>query len=153
MNTPANPAASLSASPSGLIPDPKRPHLFRIPSDRPIFAVDVSKDTLVGAYDDRKRPKPLEKQRPNTTQGIQRLLKETPENCCWVLEPTGRYSDLAVDLARAAGRMVLLADPRRAKAHMKGGAERAKTDRLDSFGLADYAASRPMPLYPRPRRK
>jgi transposase len=70
--------------------------------------------------------------------------------CCWVLEPTGRYSNLAVDQARAAGRDVLLAEPRRAKAFLQSSHVRAKNDPLDSDGLNDYAEARPLPLYPRP---
>jgi transposase len=134
---------------SPLIPNQRRPHLFHIPPERPILGVDVSKERLHVTFDARSG-KLRETACPNTPAGIQRLLKTTPPHCCWVLEPTGRYGDAAVDLARAAGREVLMADPRRAKAFMRSGPERAKNDPLDGRGLTEYAATRPLPRYPRP---
>jgi transposase len=120
-----------------------------VPADRPILALDVSKATLVATFDPRHGR--LQAWRcPNTAAGIRQLLARTPPECCWVLEPTGRYSNLAVDLARSAQRLVLMAEPRRAKAFLASGPDRAKTDRLDSRGLAEYAAARPLPCYPRP---
>lgn len=146
---PTQPSQPVDAPVLPLIPDPRRPHLFRIPLQRPILALDVSKDTLATTCD-RRQGSLREQDCPNTPAGVQRLLRNTPPDCCWILEPTGRYGNLAVDLARAAGRTVLLADPRRAKAFLQSSPDRAKTDRLDSRGLAEYAAARPLPLYPRP---
>jgi len=89
---------------------------------------------------------------PNTPAGLQQLLQATPAECAWVLEPTGRYSILAARTARQAGRTVLLAETRKAKAYLASLPTRSKTDRLDSRGLALFAASRsavtPLPLYP-----
>jgi transposase len=88
----------------------------------------------------------------NGPVGFQKLLEVTPANIPWVLEPTGRYSLEVVKAARAAGRRVLLAPPRKAKAYLQSISTRAKTDRLDSRGLALFAASRsaahPLPEYP-----
>src|SRR5205823_8977001 len=50
---------------------------------------------------------------------------------------------LVVEAARDAGRTVLLAPPRKAKAYLRSLTSRAKTDRLDARGLALFAASRP----------
>lgn len=142
--------ASLNVPPLCPLPGSRYAHLYRIPAERPILSLDVSKAQLVATYDDRQ---PTPRQRitvPNTAVGVRKLLALTPRACCWVLEPTGRYSILAVDLARDAGRDVLLAEPRRAKAFLRSGHVRAKNDPLDSDGLNDYAAARPLPLYPRP---
>src|SRR5437016_5659237 len=104
--TTASPAAAAAA----LIPDSRRPHLFRIPPTRPIVALDVSKDTLAVSVDSREGKRRDQVCR-NTVAEIERLLQTTPADSCWVLEPTGTYGNLAVDLARAAGRTVLMADP------------------------------------------
>jgi len=133
-----------------LLPDARRPHLFRIPADRPILALDVSQEHLVTALVLPGQARTQERTVPNTAAGIRQLLDRTPPDCCWVLEPTGRYSNLAVDQARAAGRDVLMAEPRRAKSFLRSGPERAKSDRLDSRGLVAYSSAQPLPLYPRP---
>jgi transposase len=86
---------------------------------------------------------------PNTPAGVQVLLHRTPTASPWVLEPTGHYSGPVARQAQAAGRTVLMASPRRAKAFLAAVRPRAKTDRLDSDGLARYAravALRPYPL-------
>jgi transposase len=146
------PAPTAAAAPAALrpLPSPRRAHLFRVPQDQPIFALDVSKKTLVGALYDPTTARFRNHEAPNTPAGVQRLLTRIPAQACWVLEPTGRYSNLAVDLAREAGRAVLMAEPRRAKSFLQSGETRAKTDRLDSRGLAEFAAARALPLYPRP---
>jgi transposase len=58
-----------------------------------------------------------------------------------VVEPTGRYGEPLVRAARAAGREVLLAAPRKARAFLWAEQPRAKTDRVDSAGLALYGLS------------
>lgn len=132
------------------LPGARHAHLYRIPPERPILSLDVSKDSLVATYSDR-RPTPRKRFTvPNTPAGVRKLLAKTPVECCWVLEPTGRYSNLAVDQARAGGRDVLLAEPRRTKAFLQSSHVRAKNDPLDSDGINDYAEARPLPLYPRP---
>lgn len=132
------------------LPGARHAHLYRIPPERPILSLDVSKDSLVATYSDRRSTSRKRFTVPNTPTGVGKLLAKTPVECCWVLEPTGRYSNLAVDQARAAGRDVLIAEPRRAKAFLQSSHVRAKNDPLDSDGLNDYAEARPLPLYPRP---
>src|SRR5712692_7633041 len=59
-----------------------------------------------------------------------------------------RYSLHVVKQAQAAGRTVLLAPPRKAKAFLASIQSRAKTDRLDGRGLALFGLSRPLTPYP-----
>jgi len=110
-----------------------------------MLGIDVAKDTLVCTQvDPTTRKTCWSGQVPNTPAGLAQLLARTPESCPWVLEPTGRYSSLAVRLAQAERRQVLLAPPKRAKAFLASVQDRAKTDRLDSRGLALYALSQPL---------
>lgn len=117
---------------------------------RPLMlGIDVSKATLSCALrDDTSRQLLWEITVPNTPQGVQTLLQKTPASTHWVLEPTGRYSTHVVQIARDAGQSVLLAPPRKAKAFLQSLQSRAKTDKLDSRGLALFALSQPLPLYP-----
>ena len=106
-----------------------------------MLGVDVGKAELHGTWRDP------ETQRirwhgavPNTAAGIERLLRRVPEAAI-VVEPTGRYGEALIRAARAAGRDVLLAPPKRAWAFLWAEQPRAKTDRLDSAGLALYGLS------------
>ncbi len=111
---------------------------------------DVSKETLTGALvaaADRRLC--WEITVPNTAHGIAQLIRRTPPSDAWVVEPTGIYSRRVVQQAHAVGRQVLLAQPKRAKAFLASVQPRAKTDRVDSRGLALYGLSatlRPFPL-------
>ncbi len=114
-----------------------------------MLGVDVSKHTLAAAFvDPATRKLQWELTVPNTPAGILRLLGRTPVSAPWVLEPTGRYSLGVVQQARAADRTVLLAQPRKAKAFLSGLHPRAKTDRLDSQGLAVYGSCAELRPYP-----
>jgi len=114
-----------------------------------MLGVDVAKDTLAAAYlDPASRTVQWEIEVPNTPAGIARLLARTPADAALVLEPTGRYSLPLARAGVAAGRTVLLAQPRRAKAFLSALHPRAKTDRLDSRGLARYGVSADLPPYP-----
>lgn len=114
-----------------------------------MLGIDVGKDTLVCTQiDPHTRQVCWSGRVPNTEAGVTQLLARTPAECGWVLEPTGRYSNLAVRLARAHGREVFLAPTRKAKAFLSSIQGRAKTDRLDSRGLALYALSQPLRPYP-----
>lgn len=84
----------------------------------------------------------------NTSAGVAALLARFPAEEPWVLEPTGRYSMTVVRQARAAHRTVLLARPQEAKSFLRSLQARAKTDRLDSRGLALYALAVPLRPYP-----
>jgi len=74
---------------------------------------------------------------PNTEAGIRQLLRRVPGTAL-VVEPTGRYGEPLIRAAQADGREVLLAAPRKARAFLWSEQPRAKTDRVDSAGLALY---------------
>jgi transposase len=115
-----------------------------------MLGVDVGKAELHGTWRDPATQR-IEWQGavPNTAAGIRRLLERVP-GVAVVVEPTGRYGEPLVRAARAAGRAVLLAPPRQARAFLWAERPRAKTDRVDSAGLALYGLSgRPRP-YPLP---
>lgn len=114
-----------------------------------MLGIDVSKATLACAFvDPHTRQLQWEVTVPNTAAGVQVLLGRTPAASPWVLEPTGPYSRPVAQQAQGAGRRVLLAQPRKAKAFLASIQSRAKTDRLDSQGLARYGLSVPLPDYP-----
>lgn len=114
-----------------------------------MLGIDVSKDTLHCTLLDPSTRQPLwSRSYDNTPKSIVRLLKATSPECSWALEPTGSYSTQVVTTARAAGRDVRLAEPRRAKRFLQSIQNRAKCDRLDSAGLGLYALCAQLPLYP-----
>lgn len=118
-----------------------------------MLGIDVSKASLSYALLDPQTGKLLkEGEVKNTVAGVQALLKLSPRDSAWVLEPTGRYGLLAVKAALAAERRVLMAPPRKARAYLASIQSRAKTDRLDGRGLAQFAMSRMpgagLPAYP-----
>lgn len=84
---------------------------------------------------------------PNAPDGFARLLA-LPAAYPWVLEPTGVYSQALVAAGHRAGRIVLVAPPREAKHFLQALHPRAKTDRLDSQGLATYALAVPLRPFP-----
>src|SRR2546422_657626 len=115
----------------------------------PMLGIDVSSKSLsVALCLDAASSPCWEKNVPNTPDGIMQLLRLAPSETPWVVEPTGRYSLDVVKQAKAAGRTVLLAPPRKAKAFLQSIQTRAKTDRLDGRGLALFGLSRPLPVYP-----
>src|SRR5436309_2206267 len=85
---------------------------------------------------------------PNIQSHTLKPNDKTPVSAPWVIEPTGRYSVFAAKLAQEAGRLVLLAPPRKAKAFLNSLQSRAKTDRLDGQGLALFGLSRSLAPYP-----
>jgi len=114
-----------------------------------MLGIDVSQAELVCTLVDPQRGKDRwQKTVPNTPAGVGQLLAKTPAAIAWVLEPTGRYSLPVVQPARAAGRTVLMADPQEAHYYLKSRQSRAKTDRIDSRGLALLALDRPLRPYP-----
>ena len=117
------------------------------------MGIDVSKASLSYTLLDPQTGKLLkEGEVKNSVAGVQELLKHSPREAPWVLEPTGRYGLLAVKAALAAERRVLMAPPRKARAFLASVQSRAKTDRLDGRGLALFALSRlpgaGLPAYP-----
>lgn len=114
-----------------------------------MLGVDVAKLTLAAAFcDPVSRTILWEIEVPNTPAGIARVLARTPAHTPLVVEPTGRYSLPLVQAATAAAFPVRLAQPRRAKAFLAAVSPRAKTDRLDSRGLARYGVRADLPPYP-----
>lgn len=103
-----------------------------------MLGVDVGKAELYGTWRDAV----TEAVRwhgavPNTAAGIRQLLRRAPESAV-VVEPTGRYGEVLIRAAQAEGRPVLLAPTRQARAFLNAVQSRAKTDRVDSAGLALY---------------
>jgi len=115
-----------------------------------MLGIDVSKETLTAAFvTAQTRRCAWEMTVPNTAQGIRQLIRRTSPTDVWVVEPTGVYSQAVVREGQAADRTVLLAQPKRAKAFLAAVQPRAKTDRVDSRGLALYGLSatlRPFPV-------
>ena len=117
-----------------------------------MLGVDVGKAELHGTWRDPASGR-VEWQGavPNTAAGIRRLLRRVPDVPV-VVEPTGRYGEplvravtaagrTALLAVTAAGRTALLAPPRKARAFLWAAQPRAKTDRVDSAGLALYGLS------------
>lgn len=103
-----------------------------------MLGVDVGKAELHGTWrDPATRRVRWQGVVPNTQAGVRQLLRRVPETAL-VVEPTGRYGELLIRAAQAAGREVLLASPRKARAFLWSEQPRAKTDRVDSAGLALY---------------
>lgn len=103
-----------------------------------MLGVDVGKAELHGTWrDPETRRIRWHGAVPNTAAGIQQLLKRAP-GVAVVVEPTGRYGEPLIRAAQAAGRAVLLAPPKKARAFLWSEQPRAKTDRVDSAGLALY---------------
>lgn len=103
-----------------------------------MLGVDVGKAELYGTWRDPE----TEVVRwhgavPNTAVGIRQLLRRAPESPV-VVEPTGRYGESLIRTAQAEGRTVYLAPTRQARAFLSSVQSRAKTDRVDSAGLALY---------------
>lgn len=117
--------------------------------EKDMLGIDVAKATLTASYvDPVSQTVHWTRTVPNTPTGHQQLLAAVPAGSRLVLEPTGRYGTALVRTARAAGHPVLLAPPKRAKDYLRSRFPRAKTDRLDSIGLAQYALAMPLADYP-----
>ena len=113
---------------------------------RTVLGLDVSQATLHAALLPAGSEQPAwQRVFRNHPDGFAKLLREVPPDAVWVLEPTGRYHRAVVDAALAAGRTVLCAEPKAAMLALRSRNPRAKTDRVDSLGLAWFARSRPLP--------
>lgn len=113
-----------------------------------MLGIDVSKQSLTATWVDPITKVSLwRSQVDNTIPGIHQILRQVPASVPWVVEPTGRYSHLVVKQANQQGRDVRLAPNRQAKDFLRSVSSRAKTDRLDSYHLALFGLSRPLPPY------
>ena len=88
------------------------------------------------------------KEIPNTEAAISQLLTEIPSDISVVIEPTGRYSNLTVELAKSTGRTVLIAPTLNAKYYLNSLQSRAKNDKIDSKGLSEYGRTQKLRDYP-----
>jgi transposase len=114
-----------------------------------MLGIDTSKDKLAVALRDAQTRNLLwEREVPNTHEGIRCLLSSTSQETPWVIEPTGRHSLLAVQMAQACGRTVLMAPPRKAKFFLGSIQDRAKTDLIDGKGLSLFGLCVPLTTYP-----
>jgi transposase len=101
-----------------------------------MLGVDVGKAEVPGTWrDPETRRIRWPGSVPTTDVGIRPWLRRVPGTAL-VVEPTGRYGEPLIRAAQAAGREVLLAAPRKARAFLWSEQPRAKTDRVDSAGLA-----------------
>ena len=79
-----------------------------------MIGIDTSKSKLDCALMQRDEVTPLwQRDIANQPEGYMQILRETPPNTPWVIEPTGRYSLGVVQFAVAAGQKILLALPAR----------------------------------------
>jgi transposase len=114
-----------------------------------MLGIDVSKASLTCTLVDPGTEKTRwSREFPNTPAGLDQLLRRTPADVAWVVEPTGPYSKLVVATGLAAQRRVLLAQTRRAKAFLASETDGLKTDKVDSRGLALYGLARRLPPFP-----
>lgn len=113
-----------------------------------MLGIDVSKNTLACALMDDSRNIVWEDNIPNSKEGIITLLNKVSNNITWVLEPTGRYGLKVAIEGLAEGRDLRIASPRKAKQFLQSVQSRAKTDKLDSRGLALYGQACTLPAYP-----
>lgn len=114
-----------------------------------MLGIDVSKKTLVCTLVAPDTQKILwRKEVENSEAGIALLLANVDAKISWILEPTGRYSTPVARHAQTVGRDVRLAPSREAKAFLASLPQRAKTDKIDSHGLAVFGCSRTLPAYP-----
>jgi transposase len=115
-----------------------------------MLGIDVSKRELTTTLLDPLTQEVLwTKTVANTVDGIRALVEGVPAERPWVVEPTGVYSQLVVEQGQQAGRTVLLASPKQARDYLRALHPRAKTDRVDSVGLARYAQTESLRPFPR----
>lgn len=112
-----------------------------------MLGIDISKDNLVCSLLEGESVT-WEWTVPNSRDGVRQLLTATDGSIPWVVEPTGPYSRAVVTTAQQAGRDVRLAESKRARAFLQATSPRAKTDRVDSLGLAQYAQAVPLRPFP-----
>jgi transposase len=128
---------------------PTSHNIQRLPDPDSLFVgVDIAKDHLVCSLVDTACKQSIWcATYSNDATGVDLLLKQLPAGVPISLEPTGRYGDMLIDAATHNDRRVYLAPGRRARAYNRSIQSRAKTDPIDSCGLALFAASHSLRLY------
>jgi transposase len=97
------------------------------------IGVDIAKQNLVAALPGGVRSF------PNTPAGRRALIKALPQGSRLVCEATGGYEKALVDDCHAAGRPVVVANPRRVRAYARSQGLLAKTDRIDASLIGEFA--------------
>ena len=95
--------------------------------------VDTGKAKVDVAFEGKVR------QVKRTMRDLTACFMELPPNSQIVVEATGRYHRLVVDVARATGHQIRVANPHQFSLYRKSINPRAKTDKLDALTLARYA--------------
>ena len=106
------------------------------------IGIDVAKATLEIATADATSPTQTI---TNDRTAISTWLATLPATAQLALESTGRYHELAVELAGGRGLRVYLVNPRALHHYAKAVHRGAKTDRLDARLIARYLAPRARP--------
>lgn len=114
--------------------------------------VDISKDTLDGAYWTDEKPKAIG-QYGNQLAGFEQLAEQVVKLAagrpiCLVLEATGSYHLALAAFAVEQGWKVALPNPKRVKDWATGMGYRAKHDKIDGCKLAHYGAMCQPPAQP-----
>ena len=100
-------------------------------SDSLVIGLDVDSKEFVPAVADRKAGE----RTPNTRAGIAKWLKTLPARCWIGMEATGKHHEL---VARMAGHVVYVINPRLIKNYAKATGARGKTDAMDAQVIARY---------------
>ena len=79
---------------------------------------------------------------PNTPEGVAALQAQLDQRspACIAVEPSGGYERLALDVLSAAGLPVALVNPRKVRGFARAVGLQVKTDKVDSYLLARFAA-------------
>jgi transposase len=99
-----------------------------------LVGVDVSKDTLDIAYIPEQAPLRI----GNNRREILRWLKSVHAGSCIAMESTGIYHQLLAELARKAGLLVYVLNPKRIWHAARGDGRRGKTDRIDAQVIVKF---------------
>lgn len=104
------------------------------------IGIDVSKADLFTA----QREEPGTKSYPNTDHGCRDLIKDLEREGApielIVVEATGGYERRVVSSLGAHGLPVVVVNPRQVRDFAKATGQLAKTDKIDAYVLADFAA-------------
>jgi len=112
------------------------------------IGIDISKDRLDCALFEAATQHLVWTRRfTNDGQGIQALLSQAPSSAAFIAEPTGRYGHAFIQAAHQQGRAVLLAPNRQARLYLRAMDSRAKTDKIDSRGLARFGTAKELLPY------